>query len=235
VPDVPYPERTPPPPVPPPGAPGTAGGQAWSAGTSPGPSTPPGPSVPPGPDTTGTGSPDPGRPGGEAIPEAPGLDDRDRTLDPRVVQVWRLLTTLGMLVPLTAVSIIGLLALGRAGAAVPVGAVVLLAVLVGWYPGARWRRWRWRLTPLALELRYGVLVHTEESVPYFRIQQIDIAQGPLDRLLELATLQVTTASASGSVALPGIPAEQAPEVRAELLVRAAQAVAEHPGEVRDAV
>jgi uncharacterized protein len=147
-----------------------------------------------------------------------------------------MMTTIGLLVPLTAISVIALLALGRAaGVAVPIGAVVVLAVLAGWYPRARWQRWRWRLTPLALELRYGVIVRTQESVPYFRIQQIDIAQGPLDRLLELATLQVTTASASGSVALPGIPAEQAPEVRAELLVRAAEAVAEHPGEVRDAV
>jgi membrane protein YdbS with pleckstrin-like domain len=166
---------------------------------------------------------------------APGLDDRDRTLDPRVVQVWRVMTTLGLLIPLSALSLLGVLALGRPGIAAPVLAVVVLAVMAGWYPRARWQRWRWRLTPLALELRFGVVVHTQESVPYFRIQQIDIAQGPLDRLLELATLQVTTASASGSVSLPGIPAEQAPAVRAELLARAAEAVAEHPGEVRDAV
>jgi uncharacterized protein len=167
--------------------------------------------------------------------EPPGLDDRDRTLDPRVVQVWRVMTTIGLLVPLTALSFIGVFALGRPGLSAPVLAVVVMAVMVGWYPRARWQRWRWRLTPLALELRYGVIVHTQESVPYFRIQQIDIAQGPLDRLLELATLQVTTASASGSVSLPGIPAEHAPEVRAELLARAAEAVADHPGEVRDAV
>jgi uncharacterized protein len=106
---------------------------------------------------------------------------------------------------------------------------------VTWYPRARYRRWRWRLTDLSLELRYGVVVHRRESVPYFRIQQIDVAQGPMDRLLELATLQVTTASASGSVALPGIPAGDAPGIRAELLARATTAVAAHPGEISDAV
>jgi uncharacterized protein len=164
------------------------------------------------------------------------MDDRERVLDPRIVQVWRIFGGLGLLLPLLPVAVIGaLLVGGRPGLLVPLAALVVLAAHVTWYPGARYRRWRWRLTPLALELRYGVLVHRHEAVPYFRIQQIDVAQGPLDRLLELATLQVTTASASGSVALPGIPAAEAPRVRAELLARATLAVADHPGEIRDAV
>jgi uncharacterized protein len=164
------------------------------------------------------------------------MDDRERVLDPRIVQVWRVFGGLALLLPLVPIGIIGALMIGgRLGLLVPLAAVVFLAAHVTWYPGARYRRWRWRLTPLALELRSGVLVHRHEAVPYFRIQQIDVAQGPLDRLLELATLQVTTASASGSVSLPGIPAADAPQVRAELLARATLAVADHPGEVRDAV
>jgi uncharacterized protein len=103
------------------------------------------------------------------------------------------------------------------------------------YPPMRYRRWRWQLTDLAIELRYGVLVRTQETVPYFRIQQIDIAQGPVDRMVHLATLQVTTASASGSAALPGLHESDAPAVRAELLARAALALADQPSEIRDAV
>jgi uncharacterized protein len=164
------------------------------------------------------------------------MDDRERPLDPRIVQVWRVFGSLGLLVLLLPASIVGtMLVGGRLGWLLPLAAFLLVAVHAAWYPRARYRRWRWRLTPLALELRYGVLVHRHEAVPYFRIQQIDVAQGPLDRLLELATLQVTTASASGSVALPGISAGDAPHLRAELLARATAAVAEHPGEVRDAV
>ncbi|MFW6010049.1 MAG: PH domain-containing protein, partial [Actinomycetota bacterium] len=93
----------------------------------------------------------------------------------------------------------------------------------------------WQLTDRALELRHGVVVHQQETVPYFRIQQIDIVQGPLDRLLDLASLQVTTASASGSATLPGLVADEAPQVRSELLTRATHAVADHPGDLRDAV
>jgi uncharacterized protein len=164
------------------------------------------------------------------------MDDRERRLDPSIVQVWRVFGGIGLLVPLVPVSIVAMLLIdGRLGDAIPVAAVVLLLLYVAFYPRARYRRWRWRLTPLALELRYGVVVHRHEAVPYFRVQQIDVAQGPLDRLLGLATLQVTTASASGSVALPGITASDAPRIRAELLARATAAVSEHPGEVSDAV
>ena len=145
------------------------------------------------------------------------------------------MTAIGLSIPLVPASVVASLLLGRAGNLVPLAGLVLLAVLAGWYPPARFARWRWRLTPLALELRYGVVVHTHETVPYFRIQQIDVAQGPLDRLLGLATLQVTTASASGSAALPGVPADQAPAIRAELLARASEAVAQHEGDFTDAV
>lgn len=113
--------------------------------------------------------------------------------------------------------------------------VALLVLTVGVLPPLRYRRWRWQLSELAVELRYGILVHQQETVPYFRIQQIDINAGPVDRLLDLATLRVQTASAAGTVQLPGIAAAEAPEVRAELLARAAAAVGEHPGDVRDAV
>jgi uncharacterized protein len=104
-----------------------------------------------------------------------------------------------------------------------------------WYPGARHRRWRWRLDPLALELRHGVLVRRAASVPYFRVQQIDITRRPLERLLGLATLEVTTASAAGVAALPGLDADDAPEIRRELLARAAAALGAHTGDGRDAV
>jgi membrane protein YdbS with pleckstrin-like domain len=164
------------------------------------------------------------------------MDDRERSLDPRIVQVWRVFGALGLLVPLGPLSLLAaFLVGGRLGALLPLLVGVLVVAHTVLYQRARYRRWRWQLSDLALELRYGVLVHRHESVPYFRIQQIDVAQGPMDRLLGLATLQVTTASASGSVAIPGLPAQDAPAIRRELLARATLAVADHPGEVADAV
>jgi uncharacterized protein len=166
---------------------------------------------------------------------APGLDGRERRLDRKVVTVWRVVGATSSLLPLGLTTGMAFLLLDRLALLVLVVAVVLFAVAVAWYPVAKYGRWRWQLTPLALELRHGVVVRQHEAVPYFRIQQIDITQGPIDRLLHLATLRVTTASASGSAALPGIAAEDAPDVRAELLARATSAVAGHPGDLQDAV
>ncbi|MCC5949859.1 MAG: PH domain-containing protein [Nitriliruptoraceae bacterium] len=167
--------------------------------------------------------------------EPPGLDDRERPLAPNVIWSWRIGTTLSLIFPTIIATVISTLATDGVARWVLLGFAALWGLLVFWYHPARYRRWRWRLTDLAVDLRYGVITRQQETVPYFRIQQIDLAQGPLDRLLHLTTLQVTTASASGSAALPGIHEADAPGVRAELLARAAAAVADHPGDLRDAV
>lgn len=230
-----HPAPGPPPPGPPsygapPGPPSDAG-PPWPAN----------PAAPPGPPTWGPPPvPPPGN--GPASPDAvdpeaarPGLDGRERSLAPAAVTSWRISAALSGIVPSIAAIVLGFL-FADAWAWLILAAVAALLVLsIAVLPRMRHRRWRWQLTDLAVELRYGVLVHQQETVPYFRIQQIDINAGPVDRLLELATLRVQTASASGTALLPGIAADEAPTVRAELLARAAAAVGEHPGDLRDAV
>lgn len=203
-------------------------------GSDRGPSVPPPPPV--GAASAGAAShvAGPAREAGGQVPR-PGLDDRERELVPAIVTAWRLSAALGSLLPALIAVVLGFVFAGGWGWLVLGAVTALVGFAVVIYPRMRYRRWRWQLTELAIELRSGVLVRTQETVPYFRIQQIDIAAGPVDRLLGLASLQVTSASASGSATLPGIAAEEAPQVRAELLARAAAAVGEHPGDLRDAV
>lgn len=171
------------------------------------------------------------------VAEAPSevLDDRDRRLDPRVVVGWRVSSAIW-----TAI-IQGGAAFGvwnffpRFGPAAAAIAAVIWVGWVAWYPSARLRRWRWRLTDLAIELERGVITHRHDAVPYFRIQQIDISAGPIDRMLGITSLSVTSASASGSAGLPGIPAELAPSVREELLRRAEASLGDSDDQARDAV
>jgi uncharacterized protein len=114
-------------------------------------------------------------------------------------------------------------------------AAIVVALAVGPLQTLRWRRWSWRLTDRAVELRSGVVTRRHVVVPHFRVQQIDVLEGPIERLLGLATLRVTTASATGSVDLPGLSASVAPGVRGELLARAARANLELGRDGRDAV
>jgi uncharacterized protein len=169
------------------------------------------------------------------VPTTPTFDDAERPLAPQVVTSWRIGTTLSLAIPSVVLTTVAAFALDGVAIWVGLGFVTLWLLVLTVYHPARYRRWRWRLTDLAVELRYGVVTRSQETVPYFRIQQIDIVQGPLDRLLHLSTLQVTTASATGRAALPGIAEQDAPGVRQELLARATAAVADHPGDLRDAV
>jgi uncharacterized protein len=204
------------------------------------PPVPPPPPAPPGWSTGPTGRAPQGAPpapgGSQPAADVPDLDDRDRTLDRRVITVWRFSTVTSMLLPTGVLTAVAVGFLGSpTGWVVPAVLVLLTAVLAAWYPTARYERWRWRLTDLAVELERGVVVRQAEALPYFRIQQIDVTQGPIDRLLGLASLQVTSASASGSVTLPGIAAGEAPGIRRALLARASSAVQGRDTGVRDAV
>lgn len=180
--------------------------------------------------------PPPSAPSAATPPRDPMLTDGGaHRLDRRILTVWRLGTLASLGIPLTIGAVAATLALDVPLVLVAASATVLLALGVGPFPGLRWRRWSWTLTGTGIELTSGVLVHRRVTLPFFRIQQIDVIEGPLERLLGLATLTVTTASAGGSVSLPGLAAADAPGLRGVLIERAAQANAELAGEGRDAV
>jgi membrane protein YdbS with pleckstrin-like domain len=163
----------------------------------------------------------------------PGADGV-HLLERQVVLTWRI-ALLPALVP--PVLLLGLL-LGAApfpGWIVALPTAVVIGLVVGPFQTLRWRRWSWRLTDRAIELRSGVITRRHTVVPHFRVQQIDVLEGPIERMLGLATLRVTTASASGSVDLPGLSAAVAPGVRSELLALAARANEELGRSGRDAV
>lgn len=156
-------------------------------------------------------------------------------LDQRILTVWRLAAVLRLAPPLLVLAALGASRLPGPWWVGPALASAALGLGVGPLQAVRWRRFRWELTADAVELRAGVLVRRHTTVPFFRVQQIDVLEGPLERLVGLATLVVTTASAGGSLALPGIAARIAPDVRRELVARSSAAAAAHGTGGRDAV
>jgi membrane protein YdbS with pleckstrin-like domain len=70
-----------------------------------------------------------------------------------------------------------------------------------------------------LVIRKGRLFRQVSSVPFGRLQYVDLQSGPLERKLGMATLQVFTASPSTSATLPGLPIETAERMRERLMLR----------------
>ncbi len=139
------------------------------------------------------------------------------------------LLTLGRIGFVGPTILIGLVAFGLAAVAEgPVAvrlsvaaAVLALAVaLTITVPAARYRRWRYRVTNDGIELRHGVLVRNESSIPHFRVQHVDVRQGVLQRRLGIVSLSISTASPATDAELPGLEPERAEAIRRLVLDRA---------------
>ena len=149
-------------------------------------------------------------------------EGQELALHRAVLVLWRLQALAGataLAVPLVAVAGLarGLPTVVRVGLLLAAGLAVALAL---WWPGLCYRGWRYRLTEQAIELRHGVLTLRRSVVPYFRVQHVDVSQGPVERALGLARLKVHTASAGSDASLPGVGLDRAEEVRRLVLDRA---------------
>jgi uncharacterized protein len=71
-----------------------------------------------------------------------------------------------------------------------------------------------------LLFRRGLLFQRFVSVPYGRMQLIDITRGPFSRALGLSDLHFVTAAASSGVAIPGLLVADADELRDQLVALA---------------
>lgn len=71
-----------------------------------------------------------------------------------------------------------------------------------------------------LLFRKGLMFQRFVSVPYGRMQLVDINRGPLDRAVGLSELKFVTAAASANVTVPGLPEAEAEELRDNLVALA---------------
>ena len=99
------------------------------------------------------------------------------------------------------------------------GTYALLKVAI--VPSWRYRVHRWEVTDDVIYTRAGWINRAWQLVPVNRLQTVDHTQGWLERVFDVATLQVQTASHAGSSRIEGLDAEEARELSEELAVRAA--------------
>ena len=106
---------------------------------------------------------------------------------------------------------------------------ILVTTLLVWlahaWPEKEYRRFRYRVHPDGIEIGRGVWWRRRISVPRSRVQHIDVAQGPIERRFNLATLSIHTAGTHfARVDLPGLSYPRAVSLRDYLLPGADQAL-----------
>jgi putative membrane protein len=96
-----------------------------------------------------------------------------------------------------------------------IGAVVMLAfMVVGVY--LYWRRFSFRVGSNEIRIDSGIVSRNHRSIPFDRVQDVDISQGPLARLLGLAAVKFETGGASGvgeEAVLHAVTLQRAEEIR----------------------
>ncbi|MDQ4118816.1 MAG: PH domain-containing protein, partial [Actinomycetota bacterium] len=85
---------------------------------------------------------------------------------------------------------------------------------------------RWEVTDDAVYTLSGWIVREWRIAPISRVQTVDTEHGPVQQMLKLATVTVTTASARGPVKIAGLADGDAREL-ARTLTETTQA---HPGD-----
>ncbi|MGC0362961.1 membrane protein YdbS with pleckstrin-like domain [Rhodococcus sp. 27YEA15] len=102
-----------------------------------------------------------------------------------------------------------------------VGLVLALTVLVAGthvllVPAWRFRVHRWEISETAVYTRTGWFTQESRIAPISRVQTVDTERGPLDRMLGLATVTVTTASSAGAVKISALDRDVAESTVAKL-------------------
>lgn len=78
------------------------------------------------------------------------------------------------------------------------------------------RAWGYAERDNDLLVRHGLLVRRLSIVPYARMQFVDVTAGPLERVFDLATVQLHTAAAASDAKVPGLRPAEASRLRDRL-------------------
>ena len=141
----------------------------------------------------------------------------EKWLDPRAKLLWRLVGAL-QAAPVLIGGVFGSYALFRWADATPylavlpaVAALGLAVLFVFVLPPLVWRRWRYEIRPLEVDVQRGLLRVTRTLVPMTRVQHVDTRRGPLQRRMGLSTVVFYTAA--GPNEIPQLAQDTASEVR----------------------
>ena len=147
-------------------------------------------------------------------------------LDP-VTTPWRQVSPRYIVVDLVGNLIFGLIVVAAASIpailthnifwwALPASLAIVFIIVLALTP-RRVRAMGYQLRDDDLLFRKGLMFQRFVSVPYGRMQLVDINRGPLARAVGLSELKFVTAAAATGVVIPGLPEADAEELRDRLV------------------
>ncbi len=142
-----------------------------------------------------------------------------RRVSPKYVWVDLLGGVIGTIVALVATSIAPYVSGVVWLWAIPASLAIVLILTLAFTP-RRVRAIGYQLRDDDLVFRRGILFQRIVSVPYGRMQLVDVNRGPLARAFGLSELKFVTAAAATGVTIPGLPEAEAEELRDTLVTLA---------------
>jgi len=103
---------------------------------------------------------------------------------------------------------------------IPAVAALVVTIIVAAFTPRRVRSIGYQLREDDLVFRRGIMWRRIVSVPYGRMQLVDVTRGPIARAVGLAELKFVTAAAATGVTIPGLPEAEAEELRDRLVALA---------------
>lgn len=160
------------------------------------------------------------------VPEAPEFESLARSYIMMSGISWILITVLVLLANL----VINLVAGNTFSRFLEAGvapfffaAFAVLLVLAFVMPRLSWRSQGYQLRLNNLHFKHGIVWRAVTSLPYVRVQHVELESGPVERLFKLATLKFFTAGGgSADMKIPGLPFATASKIRAYVMERAGQ-------------
>ncbi|WP_017610525.1 PH domain-containing protein [Nocardiopsis xinjiangensis] len=155
-----------------------------------------------------------------------------RRVSGRAVGVWTVRMLLGVALKLVLISVVAVMLtnlslswipdrLSENARLLPIAYGVYGLVKVAVVPSWRYRVHRWEVGEDVIYTRAGWIARSWQLVPVNRIQTVDHTQAMLERVFDVATLRVQTASFAGSSTIEGMDADEARVLSEELAARAA--------------
>ncbi|MGG5257360.1 PH domain-containing protein [Phycicoccus avicenniae] len=140
-----------------------------------------------------------------------------RPVAPQLATVRLLVLAAVLVLPLLATVLVALLVTGW----VWLGTAALLVVSLwsAWVIRRQVSAISWVELDEEIVIRKGRLFRSLVSVPYGRLQYVDIQSGPLARGFGIASCEIHTASPESGGSLPGLPTAEAEALRARLAAR----------------